>query len=184
MFTWKEFRIKKPILNGLTKHGCTQKIVYIITIKTISFGPIKVDKNNYNICLWRIDFHLTLLIRCFLPTGKSWRTPVTRWPTICFLCSQSAFFDGKINAVSLLSPAINPSCSSIRTDLVSLDEKEDPCLPTLLCIKGCKHTWGSILFWTESGLFGFDLRRNELVWYSVHMDEPLVGFTSTRFYHH
>ena len=176
MLTWKEFSIKKPRSNGITKHGCTQNIVYIITIKTISFGPIKVEKNNYNICLWRIDFYLTLLIRWFLPTGKSWRTPVTRWPTICFLCSQSAFFDGKINAVSLFSLAINPSCplscSWIRTDLVSLDERGDPCPPTLLCVKGCKHTWGSILFWTESGLFGFDLRRNEL------------GFTSTRFYHH
>ena len=35
--TWKEFSIKKPRLSGITKHGCTHTIFYIIRIETKSW---------------------------------------------------------------------------------------------------------------------------------------------------
>ena len=49
------------------------------------------DLNTNNIRLGRIYFHLTLLIRCFLLTVKSWRTLGKRWPTIYFLCQQDKY---------------------------------------------------------------------------------------------
>ena len=74
--------IKKPRLSGITKHGWTQTIFYIMTIQTITVRPTKFDLSAHDIRLGRIYFHLTLLIRCFVLTDDSWGILGIRWPTI------------------------------------------------------------------------------------------------------
>ena len=88
----KDFNIKKPRFSGITKHGCTQIIFYILTIQMVSVGPTKVYLNTHNIRLERIYIHSTLLIKCFMLTGESWGTPdkvvanyLLSLPIICFL---------------------------------------------------------------------------------------------------
>ena len=47
----KDFNIKKPRFSGITKHGCTQIIFYILTIQMVSVGPTKVYLNTHKIHL-------------------------------------------------------------------------------------------------------------------------------------
>ena len=130
----KDFNIKKPRFSGITKHGCTQIIFYILTIHMINVGPTKVYLNSHNIRLKRIYTHSTLPIRCFVLTGESQGTP----DKVVANCLLSLPFHSFLQHLSY------PSCPLKRfsngTDLASLDE-----------------TGGSIPFWTAFGLFGFIL---------------------------